>query len=257
MWVSLLVTKATFFQNGEIVLSKFMESARRCQLLLWSMVVGLSGCQHQSVSNLRPEGVQPDYEAFVPAQIAVVGCSGPFSSKVTDTSDLCRRFDESVLQAFSGQPLMNGFAPKAVNKLLDMANLETAIEKALSKLRVRLWPVPVPTPVASTEILPLLHDISRATRYSDAILIPLIAEKEESMVNERGMTVARRKLFVGLYLLDLNNGRLIWYRTRRVVREQAVVGYDVAPPGFVPWEEISKQAFHQSFWLGFPGRTAL
>ena len=216
-------------------------------------------------------GIEPDYRAFVPGQVAILNCSlWPVHSdrveKSVDLQDgvkvLCAAMNKFVVEGFTGQPYMMGFTPAAVKKLLqrhdsqfmdkwpqiwqrgihpshlDENPLNLYQQYIGSYVKWRIW----------------LNQLSAWTRYSDAVLIPLIADIQQFMGNDRGQKIAVRSASVLWLMVDSNSGDLIWsgsHAAKMVTRQM----FEDEQPGFPDWQKLSFRLLSSSIWAEYPGRV--
>lgn len=223
-------------------------------------------------------GVQPDYSSFIPARIAVGECRvWPETSQYvgqpktnlapSELEAICARFDQYVLDSFKDQPFMRGFSPKAIQKLL-----EGSEQKDLMKEIPVLWrptaidcrhcttsPTWYKTMMAGQNNWRLwLNQFSKASRNSDALLMPFIVYARDTKENDRGLIVARRAVGVVMFLIDTNNARLVWSGGREAFVSNQVLqdapNADVQPP---PTADVFARLLVEDVWREFPGRLFL
>jgi hypothetical protein len=223
-------------------------------------------------------GIQSQFSSLIPARIAVLPCrTWPQTSRYEsmpmtawtpdDQTAICNRFDEFVLDGFKNQPFMRGFSPKAVLKLLENSQ-QTSMLKEIEMLwrpaNVDCQTCRTPmsfyqTAVASQQLWRLwLAQLSRATRNSDAVLVPFALYHKNDTYDDRGLRVARRSLAVVLLLIDTGSGNLIWSGGRESYASTISAPDAVAtPPAAPPLGEVLDRVFVEDVWKEFPGRLFL
>lgn len=241
-------------------------------LLIFTFVVSCTSYQP-----LKHYGIQADYQAFIPARIAVLACqdwpinarfSGqvPINVKDEELKEICIEFDRFVLESFSNQPFMKGFTPKLIQALLAKVKKEHFISEI-----PQIWshdPKECPECLNSLTTYKRsvasdlkwqqwLNAFSANTRYSDAALFPMIISAYEHQFNDRGLLVSERVLELNLLLIDSNNARLQWIGQRKAsMRAQKLKqpGTDSNYPSYPSWKQIYKRVFTEDIWQSFPGR---
>jgi len=224
-------------------------------------------------------GVQPDYAAFVPARTAVLPCrSWPDSLGLAAlpardptgpaSEEICRKFNEVVLEGFSGQPFMKGFAPRLVEQLVAKSPrpaLLTEMQPLLARRPGDCSDCPSPAAYYVRSIAPRvewrqwLSDFSQHVRGADALLLPFVVWTRDERTDDRGLKVARRSSAVSMLLIDTSSGGLIWAGARdATAANKSLVGDQVpnvlsAPP----WETVMDRMFVASLWRDYPGRQQL
>jgi len=221
-------------------------------------------------------GVRKGFEAYIPARISVLSCiplplsaryAGlkPINISEEDQKKLCGEFDKKVIEGFTGQPFMKGYTPALVAQLLKK-NSATGILKDVPLL----WSFDQSScpgcnsgPRAyenqtekSAKWLNWLNQFSKATRYSDAILIPFLVDAWEAHNDDRGVLLSERYVKADLFLIDTNHGKLLWSGTRSAtvnnqsLRESPASEY----PPYPHWDRLTDRLFTEALWLSFPGR---
>lgn len=217
-------------------------------------------------------GVQAEQMARIPARIAVVPCRDwpqgarfvdqpALSLSPEDLTELCKRFDQFVLQGFEGQPYMRGLSPRVVLKLL-----EQSLQPDLLGQLDELWFRPGqacescqhPASYYKEVIAPRkdwrawLTNFSRSASQSDAILLPLIVDSSKGVMNDRGLKFNYRRAHLAILLIDTNNGELIWIGGRQT--ESRLPQTEAAPDILPAIEDFYRNLFIPDLWLEFPGR---
>ena len=225
-------------------------------------------------------GIQHGLEAYVPARIAVLGCqqlSAPGSHhKGLITIDignigreeiegLCSQFDKEIIQGFGNQPYMKGFTPAYVHNLLKKANATPLLNELQSHwdtankvchgCRTGLQTYTA-TLSHQESWLNWLNRFSTCTRYSDALLLPLLTEARQQVRDNRGIWISERSAKIELFLIDTNNGKLLWAGNGSAsVNNQSLRESPTTPaPPFPHWDRLKERLFTESLWRRFPGR---
>jgi hypothetical protein len=222
-------------------------------------------------------GVQPGHKGFVPARIAVLTCrvwpqSAAYETMtLTQTKDMtesgvCEKFDKFILEGFADQPYMNGFAPRAVAQLLEnsgkakmfMDPLETWTHSDTDCLQCPDGPTFYRETLANRPAWRTwLQSFSAEVRHVDAILLPLVEYAYNQQTDDRGLRSWKSVVALSIYLIDTNNGELIWVRTRT---GSAVNLEDKAKPEVTltqpKWDDVLARTLVEELWKDFPGRRA-
>ena len=225
-----------------------------------------------------PFGITPTKAGYIPARMALVPCMTwpERSSRIKgqrlgvagpeETKKLCAELDLYIASGFENQPFMKGLSAKFVEKLYTQAGMSPAVNLAIAQNWQRnpqdcaecttLAAFYIASIAPRKEWSVWLSEFSRATKGTDAILIPLILHHAIAQENERGLTIARRSAFVAMLLVDTTNGDLIWSGGRE--SDVVTKAYDedpeakkLQPPS---QEELNRRLFTDALWLGFPGR---
>ncbi|MCB9228669.1 MAG: hypothetical protein H6618_03575 [Deltaproteobacteria bacterium] len=221
-------------------------------------------------------GIRRGFEAYIPARIAVLSCrvmppglrySGqfPFNVADEDLKGLCHDLDRRVIEGFSNQPYMKGFTPALVAAFLSKAGAEDMTEEISA-----LWQSGVERchscengPQAYQVVLEnsvgwhdWLNRFSRHTDYADAILMPMISEAVERVSDDRGAWIAERYARIELFLIDTNNGKLLWAggRSASISSQSLRKTSQTPPPPYPHWDRLKERLFTETIWQGFPGR---
>lgn len=220
-------------------------------------------------------GIQDNQLASLPARIAVLNCQGwPNSARMKNQAisnvsieqqeKLCKKFDKTVIKGFSSQPFMRGYSPKIIKKLLKMSK-----KQALTGELPRLWNKKSPCAkcdnvvskykedISNSEDWRMwLEDFSKATRNTDAILLPFVIYLTENHINDRGLEKAIRESAIALLLIDSGNGDLIWsgYRQTDVENQTFFKASTFPSLDFPNWKELNSRLFTNDIWDEFPGR---
>lgn len=240
--------------------------------------VGMGACTAR-----RPEvefGLAADKVGYVPARIAVMSCRvwpvaarykklAPAPTDQGAAAAICGEFDKFILASFRDQPYMKGFTPSAVGKLLassadnaqmidqfdslwhyqsgDCHDCDRSSSFYYHSIRPR------------SEWVTWLNQFSRATRNSDAILLPFILYADQTKANDRGMLKSVVSAAVGMLLVDTNNGAIIWSNERQsefaasALTDRSGTNY----PAFPQWSDLTQRLLSESLWQEFPGRLIL
>jgi len=200
-----------------------------------------SSCR--TVSEEVASGVSQAYRGFVPARTAVVPCrpwpngaslaEQPLSVEDEDViGQLCEQFDDFVIEGYQDQPFMRGYSPRAVARLLELAEHPDYLDQVSS-----LWQrdsdacssCRQPASFYQTTIAKRqnwriwLQGLSRHTRNTDAVLMPFVVYAAEGRFDDRGLFTAQRRAQIVLLLIDSNNGNLIWSGGRSAEVSQQVL----------------------------------
>ncbi|NRA44060.1 MAG: hypothetical protein HRU09_03780 [Oligoflexales bacterium] len=230
-----------------------------------------------STEPLKNYGIQADYQAFIPARIAVFSCQAwpinarfsgqvPVNIKDAELDAICTQFDKFVLSSFSNQPFMKGFTPKLIKALLAKAEKEHLLNEV-----PQIWSHdPKECPECKNSLTTYkrsvssnikwqqwLNTLSGYTRYSDAALFPMVVSAFEHQFNDRGLLVSERVLELNLLLVDSNNAQLQWIGQRKAaMRAQKLQnpGDKSQYPSYPTWEQLYKRVFTEDMWQSFPGR---
>lgn len=221
--------------------------------------------------------MQSQHRGFVPARIAVLNCrvwpqAAAYQSMVlTKSKDLtdsgvCERLDKFVIEGFADQPYMNGYAPKAVAQLLEnsektkmfMEPFESWVHMDTDCNDCPDGPTFYLKSIASRPAWRTwLQTFSGAVRNVDAILLPIVDYAYEQQFDDRGLSSWKSAISVSLYLIDTNNGNLIWVRSRDAsavnIEDKAKPQVGLAQP---TWEAVLSRLFVEDLWREFPGRRA-
>ncbi len=234
-------------------------------------------CVSSPTSQVR-EGVNTGYQGFVPARIVVFDCVlWPDAARYRDLPLMkdreqvekasCPKINEFILAGFKDQPFMKGFSPKAVQKMLEL-NQKTELltqwqdhwkhnpgdcfdcktpeifyhQSIQNRTSWKMW----------------LNTLSQNTKFSDAILFPLLTYQDEDKTNDRGVWKARRRVLLSLMLIDTNNGDLIWTKSGYAeIKNESQENFETQAPeklNFPDWEKVFEKLFMQDLWQDFPGR---
>ena len=221
-------------------------------------------------------GVQPEHTSFVPARIALLKCrmwpngarydSLPLSNLDKKTLDaLCLKFDEFVLKGFQGQPYMRGLSAKAVEQVatkLKGENFIASLDQLWSHTSTKCNDC-LNGPSFYTQSIAerpewrfWLSELSRATKSADAILVPFVMYANHRKINDRGMLISELSAGIDLFLVDTNNGYLLWAGGRSAVANNKILikGPDTKDPAPPTWDTLYDRLFIEEVWREFPGR---
>jgi len=237
------------------------------------MVILLSGCFSKEYP--YKYGIQEPTASFAPARIAVLGCKvWPESAKIAGIGELnvgptildqiCKTFDVELLKSFKGQPFVKGKSPKSVMKILEKNNKKSLMEELFQE-----WDTPQDCEMCEDPIQYYTHhlslknawtkytnDMSVATDYSDALLLPIVVKAAENHVNERGLMRAKREARVLVLLIDAETSKLSWAGTRTSSASNSIFVNDIGDRKllFPDWDIVYQRLFSNSLWMEFPGR---
>lgn len=217
----------------------------------------------------------PNQTAYIPAKISVLPCilwpgkvlgTERFAISQDQLQSLCSTFDNFVIEGFKDQPFMKGYTPKAVFKLLESNN-----QSQINEQMINAWIEAEKnckkcgtgkdfySDILSKKDnwIQILNQFSKSTKFSDAILIPLILQANQEKRNERGLLISENSSQIILLLIDSNNGNLIWSHQRFTQTNNKTLkeGEQSYPP-FPEWDTLFAKLFVDSIWSGFPGRQS-
>ena len=247
-------------------------------LLLLLFVTALTARCITPIENETPYGISPTRAGYVPARMAIINCifwpdraaklKGMPLSNVpsTEMTDLCTSFDQFVTQGFENQPFMKGLSAKFVEKMYASSNPTTKLAEGIAmQWQFRSGDCATCAGVPSfynSSIAPRkewavwLSEFSKATKSTDALLVPIVIYNMTTRDDNRGIVNARRSASIALLLIDPNTGDLIWSGGRESEVTSKIFADDPRsktnyPP---PQDELKKHLFTDAVWLGFPGR---
>jgi hypothetical protein len=225
-----------------------------------------------------PFGISAKKAGYIPARMALVNCmiwperSSRMRAQALSTAGreesikLCNDLDQFIAAGFDNQPFMKGLSPKLVEKLYGQSGLSPQINIAIAQQ----WSAKpndcarcsTPTSFYTSSIASRkewnvwLADLAKATKSSDAILVPLLIHYAVAPRNERGLIVMSRSAYVAMLLIDTTTGELIWTGGRESEVVSKAFAEDpraktLQPPDV---EELKRRLFTDALWLGFPGR---
>lgn len=240
-------------------------------------LMGSASCVTQFDED-APYGVTPNKTGYIPARMALASCitwperatriSGmPLGNASRDeTQKLCNEFDLYIAAGFENQPFMKGLSPKFVEKLYASSGMSPSISDAIAQQ----WQhssedcssCRTPTAFYNGSIAHRkqwnvwLANFARATKGTDAILVPLILYNNTTKEDDRGLMVARRTASIALLLIDTANGELIWSGGREADVASKAFQEDPRAKNLAPpdQDELKKRLFTDALWLAFPGR---
>lgn len=233
----------------------------------------ISGCFSKDYT--YSYGLQEATDSYASARIAVLGCKvWPESAKVegagninagpTILKQICDTFNKELLKSFRGQPFVKGKSPKTIQSMIE----ESSSPELLSEI-FNEWDTPRDCEVCDDPIqyykyhlagkngwTKFTNELSHATNYSDAILLPLVVNAHESHVNERGLIRAKREARVIALLIDAETGSLKWAGTRSAPASNSVFNNDIGDRKllFPDWDIVYQRLFSNILWIDFPGR---
>lgn len=207
-----------------VILSVVVAVLSSCQW--WSEQVGGGALQQHRY------GLQDQKFEVLLGSIAVLPCTlwpgysaeiraAKFSAPAERVMDFCAEVDQFLLRSFVDQPHIHGKSPGTT-----LAVLRRSGGFELWRDFFRLWrPAPPSADFLGyyrRNVLPqeewrfFLRDFQRTTDYSDAVLIPFLAEVSERRERYRGQTQWLRRMHMVIFLLSSENARMIWARTHKV-----------------------------------------
>ena len=229
------------------------------------------GCATTDAPSIANFGIQPGVESYVPARIAVAPCQpwpsladykerGSVALKADELQELCHSFDEYVLKGFANQPYLHGYTPKVIAEMLKKSDHPDLMSQWDEHWQPQQKCEACSNSVAfyHTEMAvkiswqQWLNDLSKFTRHCDALLLPLILTATAEQQNDRGLRKSEKELALALFLIDTNNGKLIWAQSRNSgIHNESLQG-DFPP--FPPWSSLSERLLTEALWKEFPGR---
>ncbi len=238
-------------------------------LLLVTSCVSLEDKSSQS-------GLALEYQNFIPARIAVLPTKlwpqasvydGFLATNLSDSQIVafCRLVDEFVIKSFTNQPFIKGYTPNLVSNFLKSNNKQEQLDKLLGFWQVKDKKFYVnPLEIYNRSVfldnnwLLWLHELSLNVNYADAVFIPFLLHAREEKSDVRGILHSVRSLRIALFLIDTNNGKVVW---------ENEVGADFAAKDFVnltkksypeypDWQIVKDRVFLNTLWLDFPGLTS-
>ncbi len=100
-----------------------------------------------------------------------------------------------------------------------------------------------------------LNKFSRRVFNADSVLLPFVMYAQEVKGDDRGVLIAKREAQVRLFLIDTNNGQLIWAGGRTASslnRDRNQLEADKL--SFPDWSDLSNRLFRIDIWQEYPGR---
>lgn len=220
----------------------------------------LFGCQ---TAEPKIYCVQEPFSAHVPARIAVMSCLN-LDDKTSNaiSSALCASYNKFVTSGFTDQKFMRGYSATAVTQLLKRAK-QTPLNDAWQSYFAPLSG----SKKSATEIISFyrsniqpqatwrhwLIQISKNTRLSDAILIPLIADAEDVATQDKDLKIQKKTAEILTLLIDTETGQLIWTGGRRA--SMSLSALSGAQPSQPTLEDLEARLFFADHWFEFPGRV--
>lgn len=251
----------------------FRKYIRLIVLLTIPTLLGIS-CTH--TPKLVPYGTPEQHSGYVPARIAVLPCrtwpnsasfvTRPLTNVTSEDLDtLCKDFSQFVIEGFKDQPYMRGFSPKSTLSLLDAADQGNLLNEFDSHWQHTDKDCQKCTNTSSFYVHSIqnretwrlwLSSLSKAVRNADAILVPFVYYMYEKNYIDRGLLISKRAAGVSLFLIDTNNGYLLWSGGREAfANNQLLVGSNVEQKGSWPdWKQVEERLFIEEVWRDFPGR---
>jgi hypothetical protein len=231
-----------------------------------------------SVSSSVSAGVQPGYAGSSFARFLFLPVfSQPNPSQKTfvdraafDGDGVAESFERAVVEAFRGQKSVVGMSPKALRShfgampqlLLEPSRLLLAASENLNRsLRDTRELVSAECGERQTYADFFVHCVSGSAAWRESLVV--LSERAFNadagmfaVVTELGKS-ANRGVYtisasVAVFLVDLNNGRLVWMREARARLE--------SPSNvqrFPEWTPLFSKIFESGFWVGFPGRETI
>lgn len=218
----------------------------------------LLGCQSYKLKT----GIQGEYGFYLPASIAFL----PFfniSSYKKETEEitlLLENFDKDILGDFQQQTFVNGLSQKLVEKLLETKKQTPLLQKlklffaayspqkdlgAFYNEKIKNKP----------EWLLLIKDLSRHTRFSDALFVPFVTSIKEQKINDRGLQISRRTIAISLMLIEVETGDLVWLEKRKnwLSHKHLTHPPSFGYPNYPPWKNFENKIIVKALWKDFPG----
>lgn len=221
-------------------------------------------------------GVQPNHGNFVPARTAILKCRGwPNGARYKalpltnfgpqDIKKVCKRFDAFVIDGFQGQPYMRGISPKSVYKVVSKlkgTNFFQQLDLLWQHKQEDCQECEKPPTFYSSSISQRtdwrmwLNELSQATKSADAVLIPLVTYGFNRTFNDRGIQMVQKVAGITLFLIDTNNGYLLWAGGRQATasNQQLIKNNRAEDPDPPDWKELYQRLFTEEVWREFPGR---
>ena len=231
-------------------------------------------CTHKP--KLVPYGTPEEHSGYVPARIAVLPCrtwpdSAGFEKRpLTNVTDedldaLCKNYSQFVIDGFKDQPYMRGFSPKSTLALLSAAEQENLLNEFNSHWQHTDTDCQKCENTSSFYVQSIqnregwrlwLSSLSKAVRNADAIMVPFVYYMYEKTYLDRGLLISKRAAGVSLFLIDTNNGYLLWSGGREAfANDQLLVGSNANQKGTWPaWTQVEERLFIEEVWRDFPGR---
>lgn len=220
-------------------------------------------------------GVQPAYRGsvfarllFVPVHVQPNPSKKASVDRAAVASDrVVQTLEKSLVASFRNQPGVNGISPSAItNHLAAVPDILAEPVRILDKSAARLISgsgdtrellsreckernsyldyfsyCVSPSPVWREALI----NLSKNSFNADAALFVAITNLEKS-TRKGAYSVS---IGVAAYLVDLNNGRLIWGR-----EAEETLASDPNQERFPEWQTLFSRMFSDAFWVGFPGR---
>ena len=251
-----------------------------------SLLSLLLACQISPSHLTQDKKSLENYQAYIPAQIAVFPCmpktavqeeAYPFLKKrrnldlIKGESLLCEKFDRYVVESFSSQPYINGFTPELTSKLLSEKKSSSTWHKRFQKIwfhsglkdfslkPAKAW---VGHYEKYVQLLPewklWLQEVSEKTGFSDAVLFPLTTRSEQHTFTERGLYGAKRGVELLILLIEVDTAKIVWQQHRYVSK----VSYGQERQGqaaslYPEWNLLYARLFTKVLWHTFPGRLQI
>lgn len=179
---------------------------------------------------------------------------------------LCEDFDKYVADGFDNQPFMKGLSPKLVEKLYASAGMTPNIQEALQNewkgiagdcqdcISLPQFYVRSLQNRKSFQIW--LANFSRATKGSDALMVPILLSTNTRIEDDRGILSSIRSGAIAILLIDTNDGSIIWSGGREAEVVFKALGNTTTRKEMKepPLDDLKRRLFTDAVWLEFPGR---
>ncbi len=95
--------------------------------------------------------------------------------------------------------------------------------------------------------------MSKNTRLSDALLIPLIADADDTVIQDKDLKLQKKSAEILSLLIDTETGNLIWTGGRKA--SMSLSALSGAQPSQPSLEDLEARLFFTDHWFEFPGRV--
>ena len=232
----------------------------------------LVSCAHEEVE--INYGLQLNHSSFVPARVAVLHCQEwpngaryktlPLTNfSKDDVQQICKKFDDFVINGYDGQPYMRGISQKGVKRRLDKKLGEEFLQKVSSlwqHLETDCQNCTNPAQFYTLSIAERqqwrqwLVELSKNAKSADAVLLPMVTYGYNRTVNDRGVMVQEKGAGLTMLLIDTNNGYLLWAGGREAVSSNQSFHDNNAPLEPPTDKSLYQRLFTDDIWKDFPGR---
>lgn len=244
-----------------------------CKLAVSLSLIVLNGCFGTNYD--FKYGIQSPSASYASASIAVLECNfwpstaavkevGEINTGPTIRAQICDTFNKELLKSFRGQPYVKGRSPRSIEKILRERNRLELLTGIFDE-----WQTPADCEYCEDPVqyykyhlennpnwIKYTNELSRATDFSDAALLPIVTHAKESHINERGLIRAKREAKVVVFLFDLESGALLWAGNRNASASNSSFNNDIGDNKllFPDWDIVYQRLFANSLWADFPGR---